>query len=433
MAHYFGKLKREGEVSEEYAIKLASQKIQSFIYACNQPYTRGANQSGFYNISLYDNAFLDNILINYAALEIDRADVLQLQALFLDVMNETFKTTPLTFPIISACFNTDKANKIVDIEYFEEVCIANTEFAFINFYFGKTSTLSSCCRLRSDTEYFNLFGGGGGTKIGSLGVVTLNLPRIAQATNFSAELERLVRLANDINLVKRKLIEEYINIGALPLYTHDFMALNTQYSTVGLVGINEMLENLGLDILTKNGQDFVAMVQADINKQIDEYAKLTGNPHNLEQVPAENSAIKLAQKDRVMGYNSKYEIYSNQFIPLTTNADILDRIKLQGMFDSKMSGGSILHINIEEEMAAGDMIDLVSAAANKGVIYMGINYNLQKCEEGHIVPHRGDKCPICGAGITDNFIRVVGFIVNTKNFHRVRREGEYLERKFYQY
>jgi ribonucleoside-triphosphate reductase (formate) len=412
---------------------VVKQKLQSFVFACNQPYTRGSQQSGFYNVSVYCDKFLDTLLPSYTfpdGVSPKKETVIKLQNMLLEIMNETYKKTLPTFPIISACFNVDDDKNVLDTEYFEKVCKYNVEYAFINFYFGKTSTLSSCCRLRSDGAYFNQLGGGG-SKIGSIGVISLNLPRLALQDDFSDKLIDLTRLAIKINNVKRHIIQNYIDLGALPLYTHYFMSLKTQYSTVGLVGINEMLTNIGLDILDKSGQKFVQNVQDVITRELNLASDTLGYPHNLEQVPAENSAIKLAQKDVVCGYNSSYDLYSNQFIPLTTNADMLDRIKLQGLFDGKMSGGSILHLNVEHKLDGDTMYNFLLFCAKKGVVYTGINYNLQKCINGHIVPGKHGKCEICKGEITDEFSRVVGFIVNTKNFHKIRREVEYPNRQFY--
>lgn len=147
---------------------------------------------------------------------------------------------------------------------------------------------------------------------------------------------------------------------------------------------------------------------------------------------SENSAIKIAQKDKLLKYQNKYELYSNQFIPLITQADMLDRIRLQGMFDSQFSGGAIMHINCEEQITDYKLIsNLIENVVKQGVVYHAINYNLQKCENGHMSVGKNDVCPICGKPITDNYIRVVGFLVNTKNIAPTRQEFDYNKRQFY--
>jgi ribonucleoside-triphosphate reductase len=314
----------------------------------------------------------------------------------------------------------------------------NLQFGYINIYFGETSTLSSCCRLRSDTknEYFNQFGAGG-TKIGSLGVVTLNLPRIAFESNkdfdkFFDILKKRAIFAVKINNTKRNLLKKRIKGGALPLYNHDFMSLESQYSTTGINGVNEAVVEMGFDVLEKSGQDFILKILKTINTINDQSSKQYKAPHNCEQTPSENSAIKLASKDKLLGIQRKYNLYSNQFIPLTTNADMLDRIKLQGIFDGNMTGGAICHINIENQISESlTMFELMKACAEKGVVYFAINYNIQQCFEGHMSVGKLDKCVICGADIENNYTRVVGFLTNTKNWHKVRREEDYPNRVFY--
>lgn len=294
------------------------------------------------------------------------------------------------------------------------------------------------CRLRSETknEYFNQFGAGG-TKIGSLGVVTLNLPRIAYEVKgdfekFFVILKERAKLVTKINNTKRFLLNKRIKNGSLPLYDFDFMNITTQYSTTGINGVNEAVNEMGLDILQEDGQKFVIDILDIINNVNEVATKQYNSPHNCEQTPSENSAIKLATKDKMLGFQEKYPLYSNQFIPLTTNADMLDRIKLQGLFDSKMTGGAICHINVENRIEdINGMTDLMLSCANKGVIYFAINYILQECEDGHMTVGKNELCPICNKGIINNYTRVVGFLTNTKNWSPVRREFDFPNRVFY--
>jgi len=301
------------------------------------------------------------------------------------------------------------------------------------------------CRLRSDTdnEYFNSFGSGS-SKIGSLGVTTINLPRLAFKTAglskdtaereayFWSELKELVGIAARVNHTKRDIVKSRIDSNNLPLYSLGFMDLSKQYSTLGVNGLNECLEILGLNILASDGQEFVVRILETINSENDKFQKAYKTPHNCEQIPGENVSIKLADKDRFMGYNDRYELYSNQFIPLTTKADLLDRIHLQGLFDSHFSGGAICHLNIEEKVEdTKKVVELIKMCAEKGVIYFALNYNLQRCSEGHMSVGKKETCGVCGGEVIDNYTRVVGFLTNVKNWHKVRREQDYPERQFY--
>ena len=320
----------------------------------------------------------------------------------------------------------------------ELIATKNLQFGFINIYSGKTSTLSSCCRLRSesDNEYFNSFGSGS-SKIGSLGVCSINLPRLALKYKddedlFFNNLSDMIGVCARVNNAKRKIVKRRIDNGNHPLYDLGFIDLNRQYSTVGVNGFNECIEIMGYDILKDDGVEFGLKIIDTINRENKKYQSQYKAPHNVEQVPGENMSIKMANKDKLMGYQDKYDIYSNQFIPLVTNADMLDRIKLQGIFDSHFSGGSICHLNIENQITDSKLVaELIRTATKMGVIYFAINYNLQRCENGHMSVGRNTSCEVCGAEITDNFIRVVGFLTNVKNWHKTRRELDYPNRQFY--
>lgn len=426
------------------------QQIQSFIYSVNQPF-RGGHQSAFTNVSLFDDNFLQKMCSEYRFPDGSQPNpetVKKLQVMYMDVMNDTLKVTPCTFPVTTACFAVDDDREIKDQAFLKLVCEKNLEYGWINFYAGSTSTLSSCCRLRSeaDHEYFNTFGAGG-TKIGSLSVTTINLPRLAYEAKHEAflfndkaeriflfKLERMVGKCAEVNAIKRHVIKTRIKNGNLPLYTLGFMDLKKQYSTCGLNGINEAVDILGFDILTEEGQELVQKILETVNTTNKLQERRFGYPHNCEQTPSENSAIKLAEADKIMGYNKDYEFYSNQFIPLTVQTDLLNRILLQGKFDHLMTGGAIMHINVAERIAdVNDLMNLIKASVKQGVIYQAVNYVINVCEEGHVsVGRNSETCPICSKPITDKLTRVVGFLTNTKNWHLKRREHDFPERKFYE-
>ena len=156
------------------------------------------NQSPFTNVSIYDDNFLDKLCGDYIfpdGSSPDKELIKKIQNLYLNIMNREMERTPITFPVTTACFSINDEHEIQDEEFVDFISEKNLKFAFINIYIGKSSTLSSCCRLRSEqnNEYFNSFGSGS-SKIGSLGVCTINLPRLAirhknNITEFKKELE----------------------------------------------------------------------------------------------------------------------------------------------------------------------------------------------------------------------------------------------------
>ena len=377
--------------TEEDCWRYLRENLVSFIYTINQPMR--ANQSPFTNVSVYDKYFLEKLVGDYIFPDGSSPDIeiiQKIQDIYLDIMNEELRRTPLTFPVTTACFSIDEDKNIKDEDFLRNIAEKNKEFGFINIYCGDSSTLSSCCRLRSEqkSEYFNSFGSGS-SKIGSLGVVSINFPRLAikypDKEEFLKQLEEMVIICAKINNAKRKIVNKRIVNGNAPLYTLGYMELSKQYSTCGVNGFNECIELLGENILEEEGQKLALRILDTINDVNAKMQKYYDAPHNCEQVPGENMSIKMASKDKLMKYQDKYDIYSNQFIPLVTNADMLDRIKLQGLFDSHFSGGAICHLNVESPIEkTEDIMDLIRTAAKMGVVYHAINYVLSECENGHI-------------------------------------------------
>jgi ribonucleoside-triphosphate reductase len=415
------------------------ENLISFIYTINQP-MRG-NQSCFTNISVYDEIFLNSLKDDYIfpnGTNLNIELVMKIQDLFLDIMNNEMERTPITFPVTTACFSVNEENEIQDKTFLSFIAKHNKKFGFINIYCGASSTLSSCCRLRSDktNEYFNSFGAGS-SKIGSLGVTTINLPRLAIKFNndvelFLKELKHLVHISAKINNVRRKLIQKRIDNGNHPLYEYGFLSLKKQYSTVGINGFNECIELFKKNILDEDGTNFGLKIINAINEENIKCSNLYKTPHNCEQIPAETVSVKLAAKDILLKYQNDYQLYSNQFIPLTTKANLLDRIKLQGIFDKHFTGGAIAHINVDTLIDDEKQIEeLITTCAKMGVVYFAINYVIAKCENGHMSVSNNEICSVCGGNITDKFTRVVGFLTNTKNWNKTRREIDFPNRQFY--
>ncbi len=247
------------------------------------------------------------------------------------------------------------------------------------------------------------------------------------------QLIEMVGICAEVNNAKRKVVAKRIKNGNAPLYFLGYMDLSKQYSTVGVNGFYECIQFLGYDILTKEGQNIALEIMDTSNAENKRYEALFDTPHNCEQVPGENMSIKMADKDKFLGYQDSIDIYSNQFIPLVSSADLLDRIHLQGVFDGHFSGGSILHINVEEPIEDIEILmTLIESAAKQGVVYHAINFVLNECENGHMTVGINEKiCSICGKPIVNQYTRVVGFLTNTKNWHQVRREQDFPNRKFY--
>lgn len=334
-----------------------------------------------------------------------------------------------------------KVKSIEPINYKDDVYCFSIDKNFDDKFTLANGIHNYNCRLRSKKNneylgYTNSFGGAS-TQIGSFGVVTLNLPHLALLSNgnedvFFEKLKENVHFSIKLNHIKRYILQKRIGIGALPLYIYGFMDIKKQYATTGVNGLYECIRFLGKDILKEDGQELCKKILQTINGVNEEADKEYKYAHNLEQTPSENSAIKLAHKDQILGLQKEFELYSNQFIPLIVTANLLDRIRLQGMFDGEFSGGSIMHVGCDMRVENYEnLMKMIKATVKAGVVYHAINYNLQKCEDGHMTVGNNANCSVCGKPITDNYVRVVGFIVNTKNFHKVRREVDYPNRQLY--
>ena len=427
--------------SEEDCWQYYKEELTSFIYRLNQA-CRGGSQSLFTNVSIFDKHFLENIIPNTFVMIDDNVymtdfeTVKRAQEVYIDIMLEEAKRVVHTFPVTTACFST-KLNEgtgkydIQDKEFLDFICEKNEATGFINLYGGDTSILSSCCRLRSDTsnQFFNSFGGAS-DQIGSMGVVAINLPQLAfrfigDEEGFETELADLVTLAQEVNYAKRCLLQSSIKKGHLPLYSNGYMDLGKQFSTVGFIGLYEACEIMGYDNTSDEGVKFGLHILDVINTINDEIAHKYKIPVNLEGIPGENTCVKLAVKDKVLGFNNQYKMYSNQFIPLSKRCNIFDRVKLSGAYDSQCSGGSIMHITIDSKVSKETMKDFVISTLGAGVKYFAFNYKINQCKDcSHIFVGEHEACPECGSKELEKFTRVVGFLTKISQWSQTRQEED---------
>ena len=439
-------------VSEEDCWTYIRAKLRNFVYFLNQP--NRIVQSLFSNVSIYDDHFLDTLLEYYFIEDktsgkmyfAEKDIVKRLQEMFIDIMNEVMSERITTFPVVTACFSLDEDRNIQEEDFLKWVLEADKKFRFINLYAGATSTLSSCCRLRSDktSKYTNSLGSGS-TKIGSLGVCSQNLPRLAFMADgdidaFKSMLRDNIIMSQRINGVKRSIIKNAIDKNMIPVYNLGYVLLNSQFQTTGVVGIYEALQVLGYDIKSEAGEALAEDILKFINAVTDECADEQKVPCNVEQIPAENVAVKLAKKDRLLGYNDRFDIYSNQYVPLKDNeCDMFTRIRLVAHLDKYMSGGSILHININEgDVDTSTLVEMAKTMYKQGVVYFAFNKLIAECSDcGHVFTTDKDTfdknevvCPKCNSKNTECALRIVGFIRKFSSWSS-ERQAEGRQRKFY--
>lgn len=436
----------ENYLSDPENIKKIKNQFQNIIYSLNYPF-RG-NQSSFTNFSIMDRGYLEGIFGEYIYPDFTKPNFdtsYELGKIFFEYFTEiNGKEGIFTFPVITLAISLDDKGEYIDPEFVEWASKANAEKCLGNIFQDVPTALSSCCRLRNDITktadagYQNSFGVGG-VSIGSHRVVGLNLPRLAFLGK--DQLEEDLELTHKILLAHRKILKRLIKNGFLPLYTYNWITLTKQYSTIGILGAYEYVKNLDLDIKTQEGLDKLSQTLKYIEDKIVEWQeeeKKEKNIYNIEQIPGESMAVRLAECDYHLGFNKdtngerNYELYSNQYLPLIDDSSIYDRLRIQGEIDSLTSGGAICHINIDDaEFGEKSMYSLMNNARKQKVKYFAVNRAFSECSSGHYSIGKPDKCPICDKNIIQYYTRTVGFITPVKAWIPTRRDYEFPKRKFY--
>ena len=317
-----------------------------------------------------------------------------------------------------------------------------------NFFVGDSVTsLSSCCRLINDTSKLDAFInsiGGTALQVGSVKVSTVNLRRISlEAQGNEAKYLNILRERVQLNLkildVQRSIIKRNIEKGLLPQYNFGLIELNKQYSTCGITALFEALADFGyIDTdafgnksYTANADRFAVTILDTINDIKDAWAKEHDYSVNVECIPAETAAVKLAAEDNLLYPEAlPYYIYGNQWIPMREQCTLQEKIRLGALLDKKCGGGQILHANIEGHFPSNEAAwDLLKEIAAKGVIYFAFNAKIKEdAAQHHWVSD--SHCPICGAEATEEYTRIVGFLRPRSSFSK-ERACEYDERVWY--
>lgn len=409
-----------------------------------------SGNSAFTNLSILDRGFLKSLFDGYTfydGTEPDLESSYELSKRFYEYFNRVYlKENPFTFPVLTlACSLDENTNEYLDPEFVDWVAKEASQLAIGNVFQDIPTSFSSCCRLKNDFKGLEQNGvqnsfGVGGLSIGSIRVAGLNLPRLAllEKENPDILLEDLECLRK-IHHAFRLIIDKQIEGGFLPLYTHNWIHTAKQYSTIGLIGAYEYVKNWGLDIKESEGQEKLLNVLSTIENKIKSWqATYRGQgkvyTFNVEQIPGESFAIRCAEIDKLLGYNKdKNLLYSNQYLPLIENSSIYDRIKLQGIFDSKTSGGAILHLNVDDEKPVSEeqFKKLMNTNRLLKSKYFAINYCYSQDSEGNLIIGKYDVNPTNGLPIVQQYSRVVGFITPIKAWNKVRREYEFPNRVFY--
>ena len=430
----------------------ARQWIQSFIYGVNQPCVRDGQQSAFTNTSIFDREYL--MALFGGAQFPDGSDmvdeiegIMDFQKKYMEVMAEIRSENMFTFPV-STISMIRKNKKFLDEEFAEWAIRHNMKWSDSNLFIDdNVSSLSNCCRLKSDIRDLGYFNSVGGTalKVGSIKVNTINLARLALDTNslteYLDELKARTKCCLKTLHVVRHIIKRDVEKELLPNFTFGLIDFKSCYNTIGFIGIYETLKKFGLvkwdefdnAYYTEEGVNFVKEIFDTINEVKQQFIEDNNIDYmiNCEQIPAENAAAKLMKKDQFFYPDADiYDLplYGNQFMPLGIKATLQERVRVQALFDGFCNGGSILHANIETPFknyeTARKMVEYI---ADQGVTYFAFNTKIQACEENHAF--YGTTCPICGKPIATEYTRIVGFMVPLTSWTRPRK-AEYKMRQW---
>ena len=419
------------------------QEFQRIIYKLNQPYLR-VNQSAFTNFSIFDRSYLESIfggkefpdgtfIIDY----ID--DILEYQKAFMNVCSKIRSENMMTFPVLTFSLLRDGNGKFVDEEFAKWCCKHNMKWADSNFFISDDiASLSNCCRLLSDVKELGYFNSIGGTslEVGSIKVNTINLARLAyenKKADYLEALEEKVYLCLQVLDIIRDIIRRNVEKGLLPNYTHELINMESQYSTIGVIGVYETLQkyrmvkkdDFGYTFYSDSGINFAKSIFDSINKAKEKFIEDNDIKYsiNIEQIPGERAASILMEKDKFFYPKEKYELplYGNQWIPLGIKTSIDEKIKLSAILDKACNGGSIAHINIDAPFNNFDVAwKMLNKVADAGVVYFAFCTRISACKNNH--GFYGDVCPICGNEKVTTYQRVVGFLTPEKTYSKERKE-----------
>ena len=452
------------------------QALQEFMFNMNIP-TRVGFQTPFTNITLdlvVPNNMKDlSVIIGGEITEHTYGDFQPEMDLFnrafADVMTEGDSNGRIfSFPIptynITKDFDWDNENRQpiwemtakYGIPYFSN---------FVNSDMLPDDVRSMCCRLRIDTSELKSRGGGlfGANPLtGSVGVVTLNLPRLAFESKTEEELyqriDKLMTLAKDSLEIKRKVIEQLTENGLYPyskFYLRNIRQKNGAYwdnhfSTIGLVGMNELLLNFyGKDITTKEGNKVAENIMSFMRKKLQEFQSETGHIYNLEATPAEGTTYRLAQLDKaefpdIIVANEKqvrqenaapYYTNSSQ-LPVGFTEDIFEALELQDNLQTKYTGGTVFHVFVGESQLPAESVKRFAkmVCENFKLPYFSLTPTFSVCPEHGYIYGEHKECPKCSAEGKVNkcevYSRIVGYLRPVDQWND-GKQSEFYDRKLF--
>jgi len=426
------------------------QALQEFFFNINIP-TRVGFQTPFTNVTLDINVpnFIENepVILGGKILNDTYGDMQKemdmFNTAFAEVMSEgDAKSRVFTFPIPTYNITSDfQWESPVAQKIFETTAKYGVPYFsnFVNSDMKPEDVRSMCCRLRIDNRELRKRGGGffGANPLtGSIGVVTINLPRIGylqkDKDGFFERLDELMKLAKDSLEIKRKVLEQFTENALYPYSQHYLRTIKeafgkywkNHFSTIGLIGMNEAILNLfGHDITTREGLDFAVKVLKFMRNKLSDFQEETGNIFNLEATPAEGTSYRLARIDKrkypeIIVANEKFlsegaePFYTNSSqLPVDYTGDLFEALEHQDKLQTLYTGGTVFHIFLGESLfswkASADLVKRV--AWNAHLPYFTLTPTFSICQTHGYIGGEHEQCPVCGAKC-EIYSRVVGYL-----------------------
>lgn len=402
--------------------------LQQVVYSINQPAAARGYQSVFWNISIYDQYYFDAMFGNFVFPDFERPNwesTAKLQRFFMRWFNQERTKAILTFPVVTAAMLTEQG-KCKDSAFADEVAQELAEGnAFFIYQSDNPDSLASCCRLRNEIadHTFSYSLGAGGVATGSINVITINMNRLVQdGRDLATEVSKI----HQYQYAYRKLMEEYLAAGMLPVYDAGFISLDKQFLTIGINGMVEAAESQGLTV--GYNPEYMAFVQERLKIifQANQAAsKKYGVKFNTEFVPAENLGVKNAKWDKSDGYFVPRECYNSYFYVVEDEEiNALDKFLLHGKeLIEWLDGGSALHLNLDEALPQSGYRSLLDIAAKTGCNYFCVNVKITICNEcQHIDKRTRHQCAKCGSSNIDYGTRVIGYLKRVSAFSSARQK-----------
>ena len=415
--------------------KVITDCFEQIVYSINQPTGARNFQSVFWNISYYDKNYFESIFGNFVFPDDTKPcweAVSWLQKRFMRWFNEERTKAVLTFPVETMALLT-KDGEVIDKEYGDftaEMYAAG--HSFFTYMRDNADSLASCCRLRNEIQDngFSYTLGAGGVSTGSKSVLTININRcVQQATregrSYVEYLESIVDLVHKVQMAYNANLQDLLDKGMLPLFDAGYINIRRQYLTIGVNGIVEAAESLGLTI--SDNEDYEKFV-GDILGLIETYNKKYRSKEllfNCEMIPAENVGVKHARWDKEAGYYVPRDCYNSYFYVVEDpNTDIIEKFRLHGRkYITHLTGGSALHMNLDEHLSAAQYRQLLRVAAKEGCNYFTFNIPNTLCKEcGHIDKRYLKECPHCHSKNVDYLTRIIGYLKRVSNFSLDRQK-----------